>query len=99
MKHVLFLLLTVVLGIPAGVVEHLVVSPGSGDESPMPLAAEDTSDSAEMLKLSHLLYLGAGLVELNAVAAVSFHTITAECCLAAFPDRESHFCRPPPTVV
>ena len=98
--RLLFLLIIGLLpGIPSGVLQDMLPVAACNEEMPLPEPTEDVSDALELLKLGDLLFCFDSSTNVMTALAEGFAEQTSPCTVVTPIDRESHFCRPPPSVV
>lgn len=99
MKVLLIFAVGLMLSIPSGILQQVLPLSAAGDELPFEQTSKDSSDSIELLKLIDVLLLFSYPLEAVGPSTETFVVLTSPAILVAPPDRESHFCRPPPAAL
>ena len=96
MKFAVISVFAVLVSIPSGFLTPQLSRAVPAAELPFEEAAEEVSDSLELLKSSEVLVALDRLMGLEVQPNEAWCTAASPKSEVPPPDRESHFCRPPP---
>ncbi len=96
MHRLLLIVMALSVAVPSGMLHDLMPGKASAEVLPFETAADDCSDSLELLKTLDAFVCTFGWTDPTSGDSVSAEHASTFCNLPSPVDRASHFCRPPP---